>query len=212
MKLTLLTLFVLLTSTAFAQMSGTYQITYGQGLDGAAYGGVVHMEEGQEGILHMAWETSTGHSYQGIGLTDGSDIWAGWGTGSNYGVAVYSIESGHLNGAWIDSHGRVGTEVVYGGAHLNGTYSIAGTNPDESDYEGSLFIVPAGETYQFVWETGNYTYSGVGYMVGNTGTVVVGWAYGENAGVVHYKMDGGIGTGKWAVSGSHVLGIENIQY
>ena len=211
MKITLLSLFVLITSTAFAQVSGTYNISYGQGLDGSTYGGAVHLEETYDGTVHLAWETSDGSAYSGIGLTAGNEVWAGWGTGNNYGVAVYSFENGNLSGTWVDAQERVGQEVVHGGASMNGTYSVTGTNPDGTYYEGSLFIVPAGETYQFVWETGNFTYTGVGYRVESSNTFVVGWAYGENSGVVHYDFSGSRGNGKWAVSGSHVLGIENIQ-
>jgi hypothetical protein len=74
-----------------------------------------------------------------------------------------------------------------------GTYTVAGTNPDKSEYKGTLDVTASGEAYTWSWNGGEY--KGVGLQQGNV--VSVGWG-GDECYVVSYLIgDDGILTGKW---------------
>jgi hypothetical protein len=93
-------------------------------------------------------------------------------------------------------------------ADIAGTYSVTGTNPDGSAYEGALTVTTRGSVYQFSWATGN-DYEGVGVVDGNT--VAVGWG-GPECGAVLYRMaDDGSLQGQWALYENESAGTETAR-
>lgn len=81
-----------------------------------------------------------------------------------------------------------------------GSYTLKGTNPDGSTYEGSLDVTASGEAFNWSWNAGEY--KGVGIQQNN----VVSVAWGSDACyVVSYVIgEDGVLTGKWtdmAISG-----------
>src|SRR5262245_44383634 len=72
--------------------------------------------------------------------------------------------------------------------NVAGRYTVAGTNPDGSQYAGSLEVLPHGNVFQFRWNAGTQ-YDGIG--VRNGRTVAVAFASGSDGsgcGVVDYTV------------------------
>ena len=76
---------------------------------------------------------------------------------------------------------------------IPGSYTVAGTNPDGSEYESALDVTASGEAFNWSWNAGEY--KGVGLQQEN----VVSVAWGDDACyVVSYVIgDDGVLTGKW---------------
>jgi hypothetical protein len=192
-------------------VAGTYKIATATNPGGAGgYAGTVQLAE-QGDHFTVAWTIANSPPFKGVGIVEGSTLGVGWGTGSNYGVAVYKVEGGNLTGKWATfmNQGKVGTESLSGPAGLNGDYKIvASTTPGtDKSYVGTVSIAPKGSTYAVTWKLANESYAGVGILSGNV--LVVGWGTGGGeAGVVSYNMAGGKLDGKWAQPGGSVLGTE----
>ena len=96
--------------------------------------------------------------------------------------------------------------------NLAGKYSVAGTNPDGSDYAGSLQVISRGNVYQFRWNAGSQ-YDGIGVRNGK----IVAVAYtngsdGSGCGVVDYTVlkDGTL-DGIWGYWGTNASGTERAR-
>ena len=192
--------------------NGNWKITSaGMSGQGGTYTGSVAISS-QGSVQQLSWKTSGGN-YTGVGLMQGSKLYAGYGVNIDYGVVVYQLMSdGSLNGTWATNKtgGDIGTERVIGGKALNGTYQIAGKNAGSGAgaYAGTLTIKKTGSVYACQWKTGNVTYDGVGLLDGNT--FVVGWGFGNAFGVVMYDVKGNTAQGTWAMGGGTQLGTENL--
>jgi hypothetical protein len=93
-----------------------------------------------------------------------------------------------------------------------GRYTVAGTNPDGSQYAGSLEVIPRGKVFQFRWNAGTQ-YDGIG--VRNGRTVAVAFASGSDGsgcGVVDYTVlkDGTL-NGIWGYWGTDASGTEKAR-
>jgi hypothetical protein len=76
---------------------------------------------------------------------------------------------------------------------VEGAYTVSGTNPDGSTYEGTLDVAASGDAYTWSWN--NAEYKGVGLKQDDV--VSVGWG-GDECYVVSYVIgDDGVLTGKW---------------
>jgi len=92
---------------------------------------------------------------------------------------------------------------------LTGLYSIKGTNPDNTQYEGSLKITKNGEVYEGTWETAGSTYDGTGIRQGNN--LIFAFADSERTffGVGIYQIEkSGALNGEWAIYNVEGLGYE----
>lgn len=83
----------------------------------------------------------------------------------------------------------------------DGLYSAEGTNPDGSNYTGSLVIQAAPNgTWFAVWQVGETRIQGVGVI--NGGVLTFGYAVNGNPGVAAYAVDAdGKLRGIWTVGG-----------
>lgn len=191
-------------------VAGTYAITSATNPGGAGgYSGTVQLAN-QGDHVTLDWTIANAPAFKGVGIVEGSTLGVGWGTGSNYGVAVYRVDGGTLTGKWATflNQGKVGTENLKGPAGLNGEYQIvAATLPSGKAYVGTVTLTPQGSTYAVTWKLPHETYSGVGILRGNV--LVVGWGTGGGgAGVVAYGISAGKLDGTWAQPGGNALGTE----
>ncbi len=180
---------------------------------GGGYTGVVEIAPGA--VNTVKWTLPGSPPYSGVGLQVDNVLGIGWGIGANYGVVVYKLNGGTLDGKWATAAtgNFVGTETLTGPEGLNGTYAItAATTPSGGGtYKGNVEIAPTGDTYSVKWtlESGA-SYAGVG--IKTHGLLVVGWGVSEkNAGTVAYDVSEGKLDGRWAQPGGTALGTEVLK-
>lgn len=193
-----------------ADVSGKYKILSAANPGGkGGYAGTVAIEKHGD-MFSVDWTIANTPPYKGVGIVDGQVFGVGWGLGKAYGVAVYKVSGGNLDGKWATStsQGRAGTEKLSGPSGLNGTYKITDAKDGDSlkPYTGSVTITPAGSVYNVTWNIPGSTYSGVGILEGDVFTV--GWGTeGAGAGVVVYKVGDKL-DGKWAQPKGTQVGTE----
>ena len=191
-------------------IAGNYKIASATNPGGVGgYAGTVQVAP-QGDHFTIDWSIANTPPYKGVGIVEGSVLGVGWGTGANYGVAVYKVDGGKLSGKWATfmTQGKVGTENLAGPAGLSGDYQIeSASSPLGKGYAGTVSIAPEGSTYSVTWKLPHETYSGVGILSGDV--FVVGWGTGGGgAGVVSYGVSGGKLDGTWAQPGGKALGTE----
>ena len=85
-------------------------------------------------------------------------------------------------------------------------YTVAGTNPDGSAYDGTLRVTATGDTYQWAWDFGGDEYLGVGIQQENV--VSLAWG-GEECYVASYVVqDDGVLNGLWTGLGQSSVGTD----
>jgi len=95
-------------------------------------------------------------------------------------------------------------------AQRNGTYEVAGTNPDGSSYSGNILIQQVGlASWRVRWTIGQAQIEGYGMSVGRVFSI--GFVLGERPGMSIYEVapDGGM-SGQWTLVGSSAIGSENL--
>ncbi len=200
------------TPTPGSDLSGNYTISAASNPGGGGgYKGSVDISSAADAYV-LKWTLTGQPGYSGVGIDQDGILGVGWGTGTKYGVVVYKVNGGTLNGRWALSNATagVGTETAVGPEGLNGAYKVEGKSPKTgSDYKGTLTITPAGSVHKVGWAlTSGEKYSGVGILEGST--FVVGWGIGGSAGVVLYSRAGTGLSGKWAMPTSTSLGSETL--
>jgi hypothetical protein len=205
----------------FAQdISGDYEAT-GTFPNGKAYGGAVKIVP--FGTAHaMLWKLDNGPGYQGLALRQGDVLGSAYASkGVPFGLVVYRIAGGTLDGEWIstgDVKAELGRETLQGPEKLGGTYKITlGQNRDgTTNYTGEVIIKPYGHTYLVAWMVPNLAYVGRGVRIGDVLVVAYGRGEGSNAqqrpGVVAYQIeDADNMVGVWADAGTEQTGTENLR-
>jgi hypothetical protein len=109
----------------------------------------------------------------------------------DYGIVLYRVNGGHLEGIWQSDHGSVvralGDENLDGPAMLEGRFEISlGRNPDGSQYGGWVEIKRAGAIYLVDWYTPQPRYIGTGILMGNV--FVVGYGAAHRSGVAAFCL------------------------
>jgi hypothetical protein len=159
---------------------------------GRAYKAAVQVE--QLGKLHIVlWKLAGGAAYKGIGIRQGDKIGVGYGgADTKFGIAVYKVNGGRLEGLWADSgdlKSELGRETLEGSPDLSGTYKVTlGQNRDGiTNYTGTIEIKRTGNTFVFYWPIAKPPSIGVGVLLDDMLVV----AYSSNPeklpGVVAYK-------------------------
>lgn len=192
-------------AAAADEMVGRYTAD-GTTPQGKSYAGDVQIE--QLGALHVVlWKLQGSEAYKGVGIRQGDVLGAAYGgPDTKFGLVVYKINGGTLEGRWVDSRdlkSELGLETLQGSADLSGTYKITlGQNRDGmTNYSGEVTITRNGDAYLFYWPA-KPPVIGVGVRVKDTLVV----AYSANPkklpGVVAYQFDGKDAlTGIWATAG-----------
>lgn len=90
---------------------------------------------------------------------------------------------------------------------LASRYSISGTNPDDSDYEGTVTVRSDGERYRIRWDIGSEVYHGTGTLSGSR-LVIEGRTEGEPFRYdLRVSPDGGL-SGNWTTGDDEGRGSE----
>ncbi len=126
------------------------------------------------------------------------------GADTKFGIAVYKVKGGVLEGLWADSgdlKSELGKETLEGSPDLNGTYKVTlGQNRDGiTNYTGTIEIKRTGNTFVFYWPIAKPPSIGVGVLLDDMLVV----AYSSNPeklpGVVAYQAtDADTLDGIWA--------------
>ncbi|WP_160122052.1 hypothetical protein [Rhodovarius lipocyclicus] len=96
-------------------------------------------------------------------------------------------------------------------AQRSGIYDVRGTNPDGSEYTGSLVLQQVGATtFRLTWSVAQNTIEGMGMISGLTFAVVFQLGEQTAMGMYELKADGEM-TGTWTVVGSQAIGTETIR-
>ena len=87
---------------------------------------------------------------------------------------------------------------------IEGDYDCVGTNPNGTEYRGTVRITKAGDVYRLSWRLPrNEGYEGIGLLSGDV--LSVGWQAANTAGVLSYRIeekDKAVRlVGKWTVLG-----------
>lgn len=195
---------------ATGKHSGSYTISAARNPGGGEYTGEVAITQNGQ-IYLMNWTLGSSNAKQvGVGIEDGTTLAVGLSDSEPYGVVVYHVNGGQLDGTWgLPSMAKLGAESLKGPAGLNGNYQIIkGQNPDGSIYKGTVDITPRGKLYDVKWNIPGNSYSGVGLLSGNV--FAVGWGTAKNVGVVLYVESGGKLVGQWGQPGGTDLGAETL--
>ncbi len=192
------------------EIEGSYAVT-GTNPSGAAYKGDLEVIK-HDKVYQFRW--TAGKPYDGVGVLrdgvvavsfcDGAD-------GMGCGVVSFVVAAdGSMDGTWgMWGTNESGTEKATrtgGSGPVEGEYTLAGKNPDGSDYKGTLVVTKAGAGYNLVWNNGN---TGFGIRRGEVLTVGFG---GSKCSFVAYevKPDGTL-EGVWGGAGATQTGTETAR-
>ncbi|HVO00596.1 MAG TPA: hypothetical protein VMT54_00255 [Candidatus Cybelea sp.] len=212
-----LLLLLLAAAPAWADdLAGLYD-AQGQYPNGKAYQGVVQILPygSAQAIL---WKLNDGGKYEGLALRQGDVLGAAYAPLSKmgFGLVVYRINGGTLDGAWLTSgnaKGPLGRETLQGPESLSGQYQITlGENGDgNTNYTGQVLIKPDGNTFVFAWLVPKLAYVGRGIRIGNVMVVAYSRDPKQLPGVVAYQVqDQGTLKGVWSPGAAPQVGTETL--
>lgn len=190
----------------FGEQTGnvaTYALE-GTNPDGGNYEGTMTVTFG-ENTAQIVQETP-GATLNGTGILQGSVISAVYGE-DTCGVMGYQVQDGgSLAGVWT----MLGTDTVSTETalpiNIAGAHSVTGTNPDGSEYTGTLDVAADNQVHTFTWTLGNGEIPGVGILRGNYAAVGFG---GEDCSVASFfVLPSGSLSGLWTVVGKNTVGEE----
>jgi hypothetical protein len=191
------------------RITGNYAVT-GASSDGVSYTGTMAIRQ-QQTYYTVRWDMVP-HN-QGIGIVQQNTLAIGTGRGCST-IAYRVLPDGTLEGLWSQRQpwqNRLGTEyaiptVGTSASNITGTYTITGTNLDDSTYSGTLIIEQHASSYRLFWEAGD-TFEGVGTLLDDV--LAVGWSVDQPCGVVAYQIQAdGMLTGKWISAEQSMHGTE----
>ncbi len=191
-------------------IEGMYAVT-GTNPSGAPYKGDLEVIK-HDKVYQFRW--TAGKSYDGVGVLrdgvvavsfcDGPD-------GKGCGVVCFNVAAdGSMDGTWgmwgTDESGTEKATRTGGSGPVEGDYTLAGKNPDGTDYKATLVVTKAGAGYNLVWSNGN---TGFGIRRGDALTVGFG---GSKCSFVAYevKPDGTL-EGVWGGAGATQTGTETAK-
>jgi hypothetical protein len=209
---------------AAQELHGTYSLA-GEMAAGTPYQGTITLTP-REQAFDVVWDRASGLPRHGFALRLGNVLGiAAEDADPDYGVVLYKVERGHLDGIWQSNLSRrvtsLGRETLDGPEGLDGRYAITlGVNPDGSNYSGLVAIHQGGPIYSVIWYTGpnsnagGESFAGTGIMIGDV--FVVGYnaheqSYAEHqqAGVAAFCLRSGkVVEGITALITDGVLGAE----
>jgi caspase domain-containing protein len=153
------------------ELGGIYRVS-GINPNGSKYHGMLTLtQRGDE--FRLVWWIGD-QIFHGTGHFAGKMLMVNWGDKH---PVIYSFgQAGALDGEWADGSATETLDPVAMAAPgdiapAEGTYRVAGTNPDGSSYTGTLTLSKAGEKYRLGWRVGTSSYEGSGLLEGNVLTV-----------------------------------------
>ena len=198
-----------------ADLAGDYA-AQGADADGHSYKGDVRIQSLGSVAQAVLWRLENGEAYKGLGLVTGGVLGVAYGpVDAQFGIVVYRVEGGMLDGVWtLPRYAKepAGREVLEGSPNLDGDYRIAlGENPDgTTNYTGRVKIQRQGDVYLFAWFVPGPNPSAIGIGVRQGDVIAV--AYGaslKQLGAVAYRIDADRLDGVWS-SGKTRLGQETL--
>lgn len=202
-----------------ADLSGTYTIKKGVGLDKKKYIGEVSFAlDTGTGLYNVEWRTGADGSqvFGGLGMSDGKNLWVAWGEGQmivgtlaldTYQFMTEVGDEPALSGSFSGPEGFA-NQVAHRGKSKKfpGTYALM---DDMQQEVGSLTIKANGKLHDLTWKLADgSTRTGIGIVAGKVMHVAVGQG---TYGIVVYKVKkGGKLDGVWGVAGGKKLGVENV--
>lgn len=200
---------------AAADLDGDYAVQ-GKAPNGKTYSGDLAIKSlgPTEAIF---WRLQGNQDYKGLGIRSGDVLGAAYAVDTSYfGIVVYQVKGGVLEGVWSDVRGakQTGRENLEGPAGLDGEYKITlGEKLDGlTNYTGRVVIKPNGKTYLVAWLSSASPPKpialGSGVLVGDR--LVVAFGDKRIPGVVGYKIDGRNMEGIWSFGGAKDIGTESL--
>lgn len=174
-------------------LAGIYRVT-GTNPNGSKYRGMVALTQDKDEFDFTWWIGKD--VFRGNGHFAGRMLVVNWGDTK---PVIYSFtKDGTLDGEWADGSGDETLEPVAAAADgpgeiAEGTYAVAGRNPDGGRYKGTVEIGKDGDDYHVSWKVGDSAYEGTGKLAGNLLTV----EWGSATPVVYALADDGSLKGLW---------------
>ena len=172
------------------ETAGKYSLR-GETVTGDPYQGAITITP-RDQAFEIAWDRVEGLPHRGFALRLGNVLGVvAEDTDEDYGVVLYRVKGGHLEGIWQGNLGApwatLGREDLDGPEGLDGNFVISlGLNPGGSHYYGKVSIHRAGRIYSVNWYTEQLRYIGTGVLVGDI--FVVGYAADHRSEVAAYCL------------------------
>jgi Caspase domain len=182
-----------LTSGTTLALGGLYLVE-GTNPNGSRYRGMVALTPAGNQFRFTWWISR--QIFSGVGQFAGRMLVVNWGAKS---PVIYTVNrNDNLDGEWADGSATerlVLYALAVSGAVTppEGTYNVAGRNPNGSRYAGRVTIARQGNRYQLDWRVGSTSYHGTGTLDGNV--LVVDW--GSSTPVIYSLTADGTLKGLW---------------
>ncbi|MHA7775077.1 LIC10280 family protein [Roseibium sp. M-1] len=175
-------------------ISGVYKVA-GINPNGTVYTGMLAITPEGSNARFTWWIGSS--VFTGVGEFAGRMLVVNW--GDKHPVVYSFLNDETLDGEWADGSAAEKLTIYARAAEtsqelLQGTYAVAGQNPNGSTYEGKVELSQQGRKYTLVWQVGTSSYRGVGELDGNVLTV----DWGDKTPVVYALTGDGRLQGLWA--------------
>jgi hypothetical protein len=174
-------------------LGGLYLVD-GSNPDGSQYRGMATLTPVGDQYRFTWWIAR--QVFSGVGQFAGRMMVVNWGAKS---PVIYSVaRNNELHGEWADGSATdtlalVVRAPVGRGTAPRGLYTVAGRNPNGTEYAGRVAITPIGDRFRFDWQVGSASYFGTGSLDGNI--MVVDW--GGSSPAVYALGEDGILNGLW---------------
>jgi hypothetical protein len=184
-------------TTSSEDFTGTYEVA------GDGYTATLSILKAGKGY-HLKWVMADGSIHYGKGVVVDEVLGAFYSSpdGSSAGVVAYKKSKDGITGLWAPAGGEELFSEKTSGAvtlrasspNLEGEYTVTGTNPDGSAYEGQLSILATDETWAAKWSTGTEVY-GTGLSIDDV--LILAYGNEAGAGIACYEIKGSRLDGIW---------------
>ncbi len=194
-------------------LEGTFNIS-GTNPDGSSYTGTLNLKLNDSytsnDVKVDVYDATWGDGSIGTGILIANMLATSFG-GGECGAVFYAIDTDFsLAGLWLSLDTKqIGTEnatPAQARNSLDGAFQLVGSNPDGSQYQGTLTLIPQGDVWQLVWDIDGSTTDGVGINASDLFAAAYG---GQGCGVGLYSAtaDNSL-SGVWAIWGNQNIGTE----
>ncbi len=176
------------------RISGIYRVE-GTNPNGSLYTGMMAITP-ENGHVRFTWWIGR-DVFTGVGEFAGRMLVVNW--GDKHPVVYTFNDETTLDGEWADGSATEKLTLYSRAAQSRkdlreGTYAVAGKNPNGTTYEGTVSLSRQGGKFTLIWKVGSSGYRGVGELEGNVLTV----DWGDETPVVYALMEDGSLEGLWS--------------